>query len=80
MECRQALKIRDLVLARLAGSQALEGDMAFLSAHLASCEACRADAAGIESVWSRLGDDDGAAVHLQERQRRSRERGRVDAA
>jgi HEAT repeats len=60
MECRQALKIRDLVLARLAGSQALEGDMAFLDSHLASCAACRAEAEGIDSVWARLGDDDGA--------------------
>ncbi len=60
MECRQALKVRDLVLARLAGSQALEGDQAFLASHLASCETCRAEAAGIESVWARLGDDDGA--------------------
>src|ERR1019366_7994159 len=60
MECRQALKIRDLVLVRLAGSQGREGDMAFLASHLASCAACRAEAAGIESVWARLGDDDGA--------------------
>lgn len=60
MECRQALKVRDLVLVRLAGSQALEEDMAFLASHLASCAACRAEAAGIESVWARLGDDDGA--------------------
>ena len=60
MECRQALKVRDLVLVRLADSQALEGDMAFLESHLASCETCRAEAAEIESVWTRLGDDDGA--------------------
>ncbi len=60
MECRQALKVRDLVLLRLADSQALEGDMAFLDSHLASCETCRAEAAGIEAVWARLGDDDGA--------------------
>jgi hypothetical protein len=60
MECRQALKVRDLVLVRLAGSQALEGDQAFLASHLAACETCRAEAAGIESVWARLGDDDGA--------------------
>jgi hypothetical protein len=60
MECRQALKVRDLVLVRLAGSRALEEDMAFLASHLASCAACRAEAAGIESVWVRLGDDDGA--------------------
>ncbi|MGZ5430455.1 MAG: HEAT repeat domain-containing protein [Thermoanaerobaculia bacterium] len=60
MECRQALKVRDLVLVRLAGSQALEEDMAFLASHLASCAACQAEAAGIESVWARLGDDDGA--------------------
>jgi HEAT repeats len=59
MECRQALKIRDLVLTRLAGSQALEGDMAYLASHLASCAECRAEAEGIESVWARLGDDDG---------------------
>lgn len=59
MECRQALKVRDLVLVRLANSQALEGDMAFLDSHLASCETCRAEAAEIESVWVRLGDDDG---------------------
>jgi hypothetical protein len=58
MECRQALKVRDLVLVRLAGSQALEGDQAFLASHLASCAACRAEAEGIESVWARLGDDD----------------------
>jgi hypothetical protein len=60
MECRQALKVRDLVLARLAGSQPQEEDMAFLSSHLASCAECRAEAEGIESVWTRLGDDDGA--------------------
>ncbi len=60
MECRQALKLRDLVLVRLAGSQASPEDMSFLASHLASCETCRAEAAGIESVWARLGDDDGA--------------------
>jgi hypothetical protein len=60
MECRQALKVRDLVLVRLAGSQASREDMVFLASHLASCAACRAEAAGIESVWARLGDDDGA--------------------
>ncbi len=60
MECRQALKIRDLVLVRLAGARGLEGDMAFLASHLASCAACQAEAAWLESVWTRLGDDDGA--------------------
>ena len=60
MECRQALKVRDLVLVRLAGSQALEEDMAFLASHLASCAACRAEVRGMEAVWTRLGDDDAA--------------------
>jgi len=60
MECRQALKIRDLVLVRLAGSRASDEDIAFLASHLPSCAACRADAAWIESLWARLGDDDGA--------------------
>jgi hypothetical protein len=60
MECRQALKIRDLVLVRVAGSPATEEDRAFLASHLASCAECRAEAAGIEDVWARLGDDDGA--------------------
>ena len=60
MECRQALSIRELVLARLAGSQAREGEMAFLASHLASCAACRGEAEWIESLWARLGDDDGA--------------------
>jgi hypothetical protein len=60
MECRQALKIRDLVLVRLAGPQAPTEDMAFLASHLESCEACRAEAARMESAWARLGDDDGA--------------------
>jgi hypothetical protein len=60
MECRQALKTRDLVLARFAGSHMPEGDAAFLDSHLASCASCRAEASGIEAVWTRLGDDDGA--------------------
>jgi len=59
MECRQALRIRDLVLARLAGPQAQEGEMAFLASHLSSCAACRGEAEWIESLWARLGDDDG---------------------
>jgi len=57
MECRQTLTIRDLVLSRLAG-QATEADRAFVSSHLESCAACRAEAEWIESLWARLGDDD----------------------
>jgi hypothetical protein len=60
MDCRHTLKVRELALARLAGSPAEEEDMAFLASHVASCAACRAEVEGMEAVWTRLGDDDAA--------------------
>lgn len=60
MDCRHTLKIRELELARLAGSPAEEGDMSFLASHVASCAVCRAEVEGMEAVWTRLGDDDAA--------------------
>jgi hypothetical protein len=57
MECREALKIREFVLARLTGEDAGDGAAA-LAAHLAGCASCAAMAAEMESVWARLGDDD----------------------
>lgn len=60
MDCRDALKIRELALERLAGSPVTEADETFLDAHLASCDACRAEVDGMSAVWTRLGDDDGA--------------------
>ena len=57
MECREALKVREFVLARLAGESAGDGAAA-LAAHVAGCAACTAIAADMESVWARLGDDD----------------------
>ena len=59
MECRDALKVREFVLARLTGEPAGDGAAA-VAAHLAGCAACAAMAAEMESVWSRLADDDGA--------------------
>jgi hypothetical protein len=60
MDCRHALKVRELALDRLAGLPATEEDEAFLESHLASCAACRAEVDGMSSVWTRLGEDDGA--------------------
>jgi hypothetical protein len=59
MECRESLKVREFILARLTGENAGEGAAA-LAAHVASCAACAAMAADMESVWSRLADDDAA--------------------
>jgi hypothetical protein len=58
MECRESLKVREFVLARLSGESAGEGAAA-LAAHLAACGSCAAMAAAMESVWGRLADDDG---------------------
>lgn len=59
MECRESLKVREFVLARLTGETA--GDEAgAAAAHLAACAACAAMAADMESVWARLSEDDGA--------------------
>jgi hypothetical protein len=60
MDCRHALKVRELALDRLAGSQATEADETFLASHLASCAPCRAEVDGMSAVWTRLGEDDGA--------------------
>lgn len=60
MDCRHALKVRELVLDRLAGTQAAEADETFLASHLASCAPCRAEVDGMSAVWTRLGEDDGA--------------------
>jgi hypothetical protein len=60
MDCRNALKVRELALARLAGSPAEEEDVRFLASHLASCAECRAEVEEMEAVWTRLGEDDAA--------------------
>lgn len=60
MDCRHALKVRELALERLAGSPATEADETFLASHLASCAPCRAEVDGMSAVWTRLGEDDGA--------------------
>ena len=57
MECRESLKVREFVLARLSGEPAGDGAAA-LAAHVAGCSACAAVTADMESVWARLGDDD----------------------
>jgi hypothetical protein len=59
MECRDALKVREFVLARLTGEPAGDGAAA-VAAHLSGCAGCAAMAAEMESVWVRLADDDGA--------------------
>ncbi len=64
MDCRNALNVRDLILDRLAGTPIAEADASFLEEHLASCEACQAEEGGMKSVWSRLGEDDGADLSL----------------
>lgn len=56
MECRESLKVREFVLARLAGASG--GEDAAAAGHLAGCPACAAMAAEMESVWARLADDD----------------------
>jgi hypothetical protein len=58
MECRQSLNVREFVLARLTGAPA--ENAAEISAHLPGCPACAALATEMESVWSRLADDDAA--------------------
>ena len=60
MDCRDTLKVRELALARLAGSPAEEKDARCLASHLASCAECRAEVEGMEAIWRRLGDDDAA--------------------
>ncbi|MGZ6972085.1 MAG: hypothetical protein ACXVID_10510, partial [Thermoanaerobaculia bacterium] len=60
MDCHHALRVRELALARLAGSPAEEEDVRFLASHLAACAECRAKVEGMEAVWTRLGDDDAA--------------------
>jgi hypothetical protein len=60
MDCRHALKVRELALDRLAGSQATKADETFLVSHLASCAPCRVEVDGMSAVWMRLGEDDGA--------------------
>jgi hypothetical protein len=65
MECRETLKVREFVLARLAGEPAGDGAAA-LAAHLAGCAACSATAADMEAVWARLGDDDAADLGVRE--------------
>jgi len=60
MDCRDTLKVRELALARFAGSPAEEEDARFLASHLASCAECRAEVDGMEAIWRRLGDDDAA--------------------
>ena len=64
MECRESLKVREFLLARLAGESAGTGAAA-LAAHVAGCAACSAIAADMESVWARLGDDDGADLAVR---------------
>jgi hypothetical protein len=63
MECRESLKVREHVLARLTGESAGDGAAA-LAAHLAGCASCSAMAAEMESVWARLGDDDVADLEV----------------
>jgi hypothetical protein len=58
MECRESLKVREFVLARLTGESAGDGAAA-LAAHLAACGSCAAAAVETEAVWRRLADDDG---------------------
>ena len=60
MDCRHALKVRELALDRLAGSPSTEADETFLVSHLASCAPCCAEVDGMSAVWARLGEDDGA--------------------
>lgn len=62
MECRESLKVREFVLARLAGESV--GDEAATAAHLSACGACASMAAELESVWARLADDDGAGLDV----------------
>jgi hypothetical protein len=63
MECRETLKVREFVLARLTGESAGDGSAA-LAAHVAGCAACAATAAEMESVWAGLGDDDAADLSV----------------
>ncbi len=59
MDCRHALKVRELALDRLAGKLLADADETFLASHLASCAPCRAEVDGMSAVWTRLGEDDG---------------------
>ena len=57
MGCRDAVKVREAAVLRLAGELPAR-DGAWLDAHLAACRACADDAARLAHVWDAL--DDGA--------------------
>jgi len=65
MDCRD---LTALAAARLAG-EAGETERRDLSAHLATCESCRAEMARTESVWTALGEDADAPVTPEFRRR-----------
>jgi len=65
MDCRD---LTALAAARLAG-EASEAERRELSAHLATCESCRAEMARTESVWTALGEDADAPVTPEFRRR-----------
>jgi hypothetical protein len=58
MDCRD---VTQLAVQRLTGEAGVEGRTA-LAEHLATCERCREEMAGLEGVWARLGTDPDAAI------------------
>jgi hypothetical protein len=60
MECRDAVKVREAAVLRLAGERPAGGDP-WLKAHLAVCSSCREDVARLERAWAALEDSPAAA-------------------
>jgi hypothetical protein len=59
MECRDAVKIREASVLRLAGERP-ERDEGWLEAHLAVCSSCEEDVARLERAWAVLGESPAA--------------------
>jgi len=60
MECRDAVKVREAAVLRLAGERP-EGESSWLEAHLAVCPSCEEDVARLERAWAVLGEAPAAA-------------------
>jgi hypothetical protein len=58
MDCRD---VTQLAVERLTGEAGVE-ERAALAEHLAACERCREEMAGLEGVWARLGTDPDATI------------------
>lgn len=59
MECRDAVKVREAAVLRLAGERP-EGEWAWLEAHFAVCLSCAGDFARLERAWAALSESPAA--------------------